>query len=232
MATRFDVEPGRTFAIAWCGAATRTGSVRLALMMLACLPLAACGFYSADPITARVVDADTGTPLAGVNVVAAWRIEGGMNYGATVGYMNVMETVTDKDGNFDFPGWGPRPNMHFGKIFLEAPALMFYKAGYRFNAMGNRGGVSAKAPSHMASTWNHETIALKRLSASGAEHKASVSSFASEIYNLTSQGVVAEIAKARCVLAFQEDDLIPPNDSYGRFHVKELLASGAKCERE
>jgi hypothetical protein len=43
-------------------------------LLLAGTSLTGCTVYSADPITATVVDADTGAPIEGVNVVAAWEL--------------------------------------------------------------------------------------------------------------------------------------------------------------
>ena len=64
--------------------------------------------YYADPIKARVVDAATGTPVEGVNVLAAWQAKGGLEGGNIMGYVKVMEDVTDANGEFSFPGWGPK----------------------------------------------------------------------------------------------------------------------------
>jgi hypothetical protein len=46
-------------------------------MVLLLMPLVACAKkYSAEPITAHVMDADTQEPIEGVVVVAAWVLEG------------------------------------------------------------------------------------------------------------------------------------------------------------
>jgi uncharacterized GH25 family protein len=70
--------------------------------------LSACATsYSAKPITAKVVDAVTGEPLEGVNVVAHWLMED-PQAGRGQGDLELMEAVTDKSGEFHFPGWGPK----------------------------------------------------------------------------------------------------------------------------
>ncbi|HEX6550206.1 MAG TPA: hypothetical protein VF117_05980, partial [Gammaproteobacteria bacterium] len=74
--------------------------------------LVACGqdtVLSADPIDATLVDADTGKPLAGVPVVAYWALKSGSLTGDSLpcGAAGVEEAVTDKDGKFHIPGWGP-----------------------------------------------------------------------------------------------------------------------------
>src|SRR5690348_13390482 len=81
----------------------------VALLSVLILSLQACTtsatYYSAEPITAWVVDAETKQPLAGVNVVAHWQLEGGLEGGNNIGQMMVMEAVTDTAGKFSFPAW-------------------------------------------------------------------------------------------------------------------------------
>ncbi len=128
--------------------------------------MCSCGIYTADPITARVVDADTKTPLEGVHVVAAWEVKGGLEGGNIEGYIKVMETTTGSNGEFRFPSWGPRLNPHFGGIQGEAPLLMFLKRGYVFKAEANMISGKDSAPSHMTSQWNGKIIPLQRESSS------------------------------------------------------------------
>ena len=78
-------------------------------LILACMaPLQACSnSYSAKPIEAWVVDAQTGKPLEGVNVVAHWKLRYGLEGGGSY-QLHIMEDVTDKNGRFFFPAWGPK----------------------------------------------------------------------------------------------------------------------------
>lgn len=63
---------------------------------------------SGDPVYARVVDADTGKPLPGVAVVAYWELyQGGIAGGGPCAAANVEEAVTDQNGRFWLPNWGP-----------------------------------------------------------------------------------------------------------------------------
>ena len=121
----------------------------LALMQVLGLLLLASGglaaeyqpFYSAKPIRGAVVDAETGAPLEGVIIVAQWIL-----YEASPGGQNprrrlqVLETVTGKDGSYTFPGWGPKPNppvlnpmaLYFCCFLTNRdPKLNFFKPGYR-----------------------------------------------------------------------------------------------------
>jgi len=133
-----------------------------AVIAAACL--AGCGIYSAEPITAWVVDADTGAPLEGVHVVATWEVRGGLEGGNLVGYLKVMETVTDKSGKFHFSGWGPRPNLHFGGVDNSSPSLLLLKRGYEYKATSNRASVTTPTPSRFTSDWDGKTLRLSRTS--------------------------------------------------------------------
>src|SRR6266849_1854255 len=78
--------------------------------LICLLPLQACATtYSAEPIEAWVVDADSGQPIEGVVVTANWELEiGTLGGNIPVGQIMVMETVTDQKGRFYFPAWGPK----------------------------------------------------------------------------------------------------------------------------
>src|SRR5712672_2347041 len=107
---------------------------------LALLALSACASYSAKPISATVVDADTGQPLEGVNVVVTWELEFVKNewgYGETrgEGLMTQMEAVTSSDGKFHIPGWGPAripSNLPLRSMLSPMqPSIRLFKSGYR-----------------------------------------------------------------------------------------------------
>jgi hypothetical protein len=69
------------------------------------LPGCATHAYSARPITAKVVDAETEEPLEGVNVVAHWVLHDRMTWGG-FGDLELFETITDREGGFIFrDGW-------------------------------------------------------------------------------------------------------------------------------
>lgn len=63
--------------------------------------------FTAEAINGEVVDEETGQPLAGVIIVAKWTVDESL-VGRNNDLLNVLETVTDKDGNYNFPTWGPK----------------------------------------------------------------------------------------------------------------------------
>lgn len=87
--------------------------------------------YVAAPTSARVVDKETGEPLADVIVVAHWELEPVWGEGSPRGQMEVLETVTGPDGRFTLPGWGPRlRRTPLGYLGGWAPALVLFRPGY------------------------------------------------------------------------------------------------------
>jgi hypothetical protein len=110
------------------------------LLILSVLSLPACAkTYSAKPITATVVDAETWEPLEGVNVVADWVLH--YPTWRWAGSLEVAEAVTDKNGQFHIPGWGPKavPSHlpHGTRLGNDDPGLVFFKRGYRVRGLSN-----------------------------------------------------------------------------------------------
>jgi len=175
MATRFDVNgavlaPGAEHARGRCrpgvGVLRRAGHGAVILAMA--LASVACGgerTYTAEPIAARIVDADTGAPVEGVNVVAAWQAKGGLEGGNIMGYVTVMEDVTNANGEFSFPGWGPK-KWRNGAIRDGAPLLILLKPGYEVRLLWEGKYGVEFAPTHLSSSWNGKAIPLKKFEGS------------------------------------------------------------------
>ncbi len=133
--------------------------------------------YSAEAIQAKVIDAKTKNPLEGVIITANWQLESGNVGGVTyVGQMMVMETVTDKDGKFYFPAWGPKP-LKKGLLLNHDPQLLLFKPGYRYLALYNTFEDKMYLKPVRHSEWNGKTIEMKRF-------EGNLEQYASNIYNL------------------------------------------------
>lgn len=138
--------------------------------VLLCLTIAqpACSLprtYSADRIDARVIDAETEQPLEGVIVVAHWELRStGYNPGGSVpvGQMMTMEAITDKEGRFHFPAWGPLIAWK-GQMHDDDPQLIFFKSGYTRLILSNEDKftLASVLRSHRTSDWNGKTIEIK-----------------------------------------------------------------------
>jgi len=102
-----------------------------AITLGALLVLGQCGIVTVSPaFSGHVTDADSGLPAPGVAVVAKWDLHG-MEF-SRVGLLAIEETVTDIEGRFTIPGWGPRFNKQFLYAGLSAfaPELIVFKNGY------------------------------------------------------------------------------------------------------
>src|SRR5579859_2167329 len=130
-----------------------------AVLLMPCL--GGCASLSGEAVAAQVVDADTGQPLAGVNVVAHWELHRGSLGGDALpcGAANVEEAVTDQNGRFRIPGWGP---VRSSCDLLEMdPVLIFFKSGYSFQGLTN-GVLGGDPPTVSRSDWDGKIIKLKK----------------------------------------------------------------------
>lgn len=152
---------------------------RLVLSLLVMLPwLPGCVLfrflpvqYTADPIESRVVDADTGQPIAGVTVVADWILKGGLVQLHHLGHANLMETITDAQGRFLFPGW--QQWVSSGRLGAEDPTLILFKSGYQVQELRND-YISAREKHFYSpviySDWHGKTLKLKKFQGSLQEY--------------------------------------------------------------
>ena len=100
-------------------------SLVLVLVLLAWV-LASHSWYSRG--YGGLVLAENGQPLQDVKVLVAWRLRGG-NGGYPRPPDVLMETRTNKLGEFSFPGWGLSTSL-FERMLCEEPTVMFLKPGY------------------------------------------------------------------------------------------------------
>ena len=167
-----------------------------ALMMQACSSVE----YSAEPIEAWVVDADTNEPLEDVVVVADWVLEGGISVNNftkvnRIGDLVIMEAVTDKNGRFSFPAWGPKRATE-GMLDDKDPRLLFFKSGYeyvgvdnsqysrpmKYSDMGKPSGTESKPQGPLRkSFWNGETVKMKKFAGSLVKYSEHLSILSSRL---------------------------------------------------
>jgi len=83
--------------------------------------------YESPGFKIKVVDKETGKPLADVHALAEW-IQYGM-YGHHALLM-VQEALSGADGILVFPPWGPTQGSSAGLMFHEDPVITLYKRGY------------------------------------------------------------------------------------------------------
>lgn len=80
------------------------------------------------PIEGTVVDAETGKPIEGANILAWWTIRKGKFIGlAGAETYKIVETTTDRDGHFIINAYILSP---FKIMLIDEPSVTIYKAGY------------------------------------------------------------------------------------------------------
>ncbi|HXC61029.1 MAG TPA: carboxypeptidase-like regulatory domain-containing protein, partial [Nitrospiria bacterium] len=118
----------------------------------------------AKPIEGRVVNKETGEPVEGAVVVAQWILatppEGKEN-----DYWIVIETVTDAEGKYSIPGWGPEGRPRSRWLDKYDPALEVFKPGYWPEGLANRPegvlgaiGINPRGTRVRESYWNGKDI--------------------------------------------------------------------------
>ncbi|MBW1728409.1 MAG: carboxypeptidase regulatory-like domain-containing protein [Deltaproteobacteria bacterium] len=85
-------------------------------------------FFWDGPYWGRVVDADTGKPIAGANVMAKWKIEYSAILILTSYHADAREAVTDEKGRFFVPMARAVWLWPLSRIYLDE--LNVYKPGY------------------------------------------------------------------------------------------------------
>ena len=102
------------------------------------LPLPACSFvYRAEAIEGWVVDSETGKPIEGVILVAHWLLKGGFEGGNPIKELQVLEAVTDSNGRYYFPAWGPKFALS-GNLKSESPEILVFSPGYKALGLSNQ----------------------------------------------------------------------------------------------
>jgi hypothetical protein len=205
---------------------------RAAVLASVVTVVATCSYgertYSADSIDSRVVDADSGEPLAGVNVVAEWVLKGGVESGEVTGYANVMETVTDEDGRFHFPAWGP-VTVKRGSVREAGPALLLFKPGYHYAAYANAS--SAEAPSHLISRWSTKDLKLKRNSGYVEATSDDWTAVHVQVENLVTHRLVKKVKKFVCQVAEEGDRQKLSKSSFLGITSADLDAFDVECKK-
>lgn len=143
---------------------TKANTFFLIILLVLFVNPAACSelpdTYSAEAIESWVIDADTKKPIEGVIVVAHWQLLAGMEGSTPVGQMEILETVTDKNGKFTFPAWGPKPRKK-GYLRGEDPQILLFKPGYEHRMLHNTVRSKVNYSPVRRSEWNGRRVELK-----------------------------------------------------------------------
>jgi hypothetical protein len=218
-----------------CSATTRSGRVaKYLLVALGTLALNACGspYYTSDPIEARVVDADTGQPIEGAIVTANWQLIGPSldTGGRKVGQLEVMETVTDKDGRLFFPGF-TKINPSGAELREEDPQILIFKPGYSYIRVANQYplGKEGDQGAHRKSSISGQTLKMKKADSNKRKYALELGLFTTNLDNIVFGGRVDAIPKMIHALACERNRLREMDPSIGPIPVP-ALTDTSHCE--
>jgi hypothetical protein len=144
--------------------------VGLVILVLVLVGFSTCVWappvYWGEAIRGHVVDAETGEPLEGVVIVADWKLlAGGYGHGGHLDSLVVQETLTDKNGEFAFPQWGPKLRPSF-MMLDKAPWLILFKSGFEHAALWNEQSSNGFV---RRSDWDGHTVKLERFVGTAAK---------------------------------------------------------------
>lgn len=149
----------------------RRVSILAVAMLLITVAVTQCGFIvSSAPFSATVVSSDSNLPIEGVVVFAKWDVRG--IEGVVEDTIAIEETVTDSDGTFSVPGWGPRINRKFlySSVRDSSPEVIVYKLGFEPKSLYDYRASSFLGFHMRASGIDGSTISLSPSASAIAEH--------------------------------------------------------------
>lgn len=103
-----------------------TWALKITFALFGLCLLATSVFYSPE-IEGRVV-MPNGEPVAGAIVVASWNIQEALT-ASSLGQVALIEVLTDRNGSFNIPAWGPR-FVALGTIREDEPIIRVFKPGF------------------------------------------------------------------------------------------------------
>lgn len=116
--------------------------------------------YSAKEIHGQIVDAETDQPIEGAVIVAQWILfQMGIGHGGHKGRIHIHETVTDQNGHYTIPAWGPKLHSPFTELDREDPQILIFKSGYEPRSLYNS---VDRSDSVRVSEWDGKVVKLKK----------------------------------------------------------------------
>ena len=159
--------------------------------MIVAAALNACGspYYTSDPIEAWVVDAETGQPIEGAVVTANWQlVSPGLDTGGRkLRQLEVMETVTDKNGRFYFPGF-TKLNLSFDELREENPQILIFKSGYMYLRWVSSDSARASSSPQRSSMINGKRLALRKANSDAAKYAFDLGFLTTSLMNIWISG--------------------------------------------
>lgn len=137
-------------------------SLLTVLALMAVLPACATPLtYSAKEVRGQIVDAETGDPIKGAIVVAQWVLfHVGIGHGGHKSRIHIDEAVTDKDGRYYVPAWGPKIRPPMTELVNRDPEILIFKSDYEPRTVQNSD--MNRTESVRVSEWDGKIIKLNK----------------------------------------------------------------------
>lgn len=146
----------------------------------------AAPFYVAKSIHGRVIDAETKQPLPGTVVVAQWVLE--QPFRGPAKRLNAEEAITDQNGDFNIPGWGPRCRPWYAELGSHDPWLLVFKAGYKPRSLYHERTRRSRWSMVRRSEFDGATIELERFQGTPKDRFRQLSVLTTGVYIAVQEG--------------------------------------------
>jgi len=199
------------------------------------LALNACGspYYTADPIEAWVVDAETGQPIEGAVVTANWQLVAASfdTGGRKLRQLKVMETVTDKNGRFTFPGF-TKLNLSLNELRDEDPQILIFKSGYRYFRTSHDYDTRKPSPgAHRTSPLVEKNVRLERADSNPQKVAHELTFLTTELANIWASHDGEEIPRMTHALGCERKRLVAIDPKAGFFSVMGSTGTETNCDK-
>lgn len=174
--------------------------------------LSACDgslYYISDPIEAWVVDAETGKPIEGAIVTANWQLVAfGLDTGGRkLRQLEVLETTTDKDGRFRFPGF-TKLNVALEELREDDPQIRIFKSGYEYSGFSSSYPINNLSPgAHRHSKADASTFRLRPADADVRRYAFRLGFLGADLSAIISSGNGRRISRMVLALNCERDRL-------------------------
>jgi hypothetical protein len=209
-----------------------TSPLKIVLLAVCAMAIGGCGspYYTVDPIEAWVVDADTGQPLEGAVVTANWQlVSPGLDTGGRkLHQLEVMETLTDKNGRFHFPGF-TKLNPRLLELRDEDPQILIFKSRYGYFRTSNNYPADKGSPgAHRSSPINRQTLRMAKADPDVRKYAFDLGFLTTSLMNIWDSGNIEQTSRMVHALVCEQRRL-RAIDSKAGFSIPGATGMEADC---
>ena len=212
-----------------------TSPLKIVLPAVCAMAIGGCGspYYTVDPIEAWVVDAETGQPLEGAVVTANWQlVSPGLDTGGRkLHQLEVMETLTDKNGRFFFPGF-TKLNPRLLELRDEDPQILIFKSRYGYFRTSNNYPADKGSPgARRSSPVNRQTLRMAKADPDVRKYAFDLGFLTTSLMNLFNSADEQRIPSMIHALACERRRLVNLDPATGFLSVPGSSGGETNCDR-